>query len=536
MTAHAGLAPDYATENTRPAARAAWLRRGGVIMIAGPDGSGKTTLAHALADTVFSGLPVLQIHHRRGIGALPGRQPRGPTTEPHRHAPYPLVVSWGKALYVFADFLYGWLATIRPFVRAGGWVILQRDWWDLLVDPRRYRMQPMPRLGRLLGRLLPEPDLTIVLEAEPDTILARKAELPSEELARQRAAWRVVRPPGQASLYVDASRPAHDVLEQAASGLARRMADQSGSRHARGWLAVPRAGDARWLLPRESRCVARASLDVYQPVTVKGRIGWEVARGASSLGFMQLAPRRGGPSSALLDVIDPYLPVGGSFAVARTRRRGRTVVLILGADGSPVAVAKIAEDADGRAALDREARNLVLLGGLVPSPLSAPRLLGRSDGALVVEAVKWQARWRPWHMPAEVAHALGVFFRGARRPTVGGHAEPSGLSHGDVAPWNLLKSGERWVLIDWEDARVAGAPFHDLMHFLAQSCTLLGRPTPRDLVEGVREQTGWIGEAVRAYARGAELPTDDAWRSLLAYLRENIDDDDRRRLLKKLIS
>src|SRR5687768_537991 len=139
-------------------ARPSWVRRGGVIMVAGPDGSGKTTLAHGLAQTVLADVPVLQVHHRRGIGRLPGRQLRGPTTEPHRHAPYPTVVSLGKTFYLFADFLYGWLATIRPFVRSGGWVILQRDWWDLLVDPKRYRLRPMPRLGRLLGRLLPEPD------------------------------------------------------------------------------------------------------------------------------------------------------------------------------------------------------------------------------------------------------------------------------------------------------------------------------------------------------------------------------------------
>ena len=44
-------------------------------------------------------------------------------------------------------------------------------------------------------------------------------------------------------------------------------------RHAPGWFAVPHASNPRWLLPRDSRRVAAASLGIFQPLTVKGRIG-----------------------------------------------------------------------------------------------------------------------------------------------------------------------------------------------------------------------------------------------------------------------
>jgi thymidylate kinase len=520
------------------------LRGGGVIRVAGPDGSGKTTLTRELARTVFADGPVLLVHHRRGIGRLPARQSLGPTTEPHRHTPYPSLVALGKTAYLFFDFLVGWFATIRPLARSGAWVILQRDWWDLLVDPRRYRLRPIPRLGRFLGRLLPACDLTLVLEADADVILARKAELPAEELARQRAAWRDLFPPSPSCVYLDAAQPATEVLRCAAVAIAQGLSDQGGSRHAAGWVALPPGHEPRWWLPRGPRSVAKAGLNVYHPVTLKGRIGWEAARSMSSLGGFRVLPRVAAPPQAIREAAEPYIPTGGSLSVAGTNHAGRAVALIVAADGSSVAVAKIATHDEGRQALGREARNLERLRGLLSPPLSAPRILGRGDGVLVLEAVQWQARWQPWRMPEDVAFALGAFFRSG----AGALADRYyfGLSHGDVAPWNLLKTSAGWVLIDWEDAQERQAPFYDLVHFLVQSHALLGRPSQRVLLRGLLENKSWIGAAVAAYARGAQMSADTVRPHLFTYLEESIERIDarapdgrkgiraRRRLLKAL--
>ena len=43
---------------------------------------------------------------------------------------------------------------------------------------------------RVLGWLLPQPDLVIVLEAPPDVLMARKSEIEPVELERQTRAWR----------------------------------------------------------------------------------------------------------------------------------------------------------------------------------------------------------------------------------------------------------------------------------------------------------------------------------------------------------
>ena len=194
--------------------RSPHLTRGRVLSVAGPDGTGKTTLCDALTHEVLTGRQVLRVHHRFGV--LPARtKHEGPVTEPHRNPPYPRLASEAKAVWLFVDFWLGWVFRARPFVRRGGWVLLERGWWDLVVDPRRYRLHPRTRLARSLGHLLPQPDLLVVLEGPAQVLLARKPELPEAELARQMKAWHDVVPARAARVFVDTSQPLADVVQHA---------------------------------------------------------------------------------------------------------------------------------------------------------------------------------------------------------------------------------------------------------------------------------------------------------------------------------
>ncbi|HEV2756065.1 MAG TPA: hypothetical protein VG318_09855 [Actinomycetota bacterium] len=179
-------------------------RRGRVVVISGPDGAGKSTLADAIeARLGTSG--VRRFHHRPGI--LPRRSGSdGPVLEPHADPPYPRPVSLAKTIYLFADFLVGWGVLIAPRRRRGAYVIMERGWWDVVVDQRRYRLDVPGWVLRGLGRLLPAPDLHVVLDAPPELIYERKRELSVEEIGRQSAAWRSLARGGRA-VVLDASRP-----------------------------------------------------------------------------------------------------------------------------------------------------------------------------------------------------------------------------------------------------------------------------------------------------------------------------------------
>jgi thymidylate kinase len=192
--------------------------RGMSIAIGGPDGVGKTTLVDALAQD-GNGCPIVALDR---VSFLPRRTPLGiAVPEPHAEPSYGKAASLLKTAYIFVDFLLGWAFRVRPLVRRGRWVFIQRGWWDHAVDPMRYRLDVSPRLLAFLGRLVPRANLMVVLEAPASTIKARKEELPAEEIERQRGAWRKLVPPQQRAAFIDASVPAEDVVRSVRSEIER---------------------------------------------------------------------------------------------------------------------------------------------------------------------------------------------------------------------------------------------------------------------------------------------------------------------------
>jgi aminoglycoside phosphotransferase (APT) family kinase protein len=71
-------------------------------------------------------------------------------------------------------------------------------------------------------------------------------------------------------------------------------------------------------------------------------------------------------------------------------------------------------------------------------------------------------------------------------------AVPSVISHGDLWPANFVKSGSRWVVIDWERAREGQAPFFDHCWMLVS--TAIERRRNQARLPG-------YGEAFRAFRR-----------------------------------
>jgi thymidylate kinase len=99
-------------------------------------------------------------------------------------------MSVAKAVYWFLYYTPGYYLTVSPALARSTLMLNHRYLVDALVDPRRYRYGGPRWLSHLVWKLAVKPDLVILLDAPAEVIQARKQEVPLEETARQREAYR----------------------------------------------------------------------------------------------------------------------------------------------------------------------------------------------------------------------------------------------------------------------------------------------------------------------------------------------------------
>jgi hypothetical protein len=502
--------------------------RGLVVLVAGPDGAGKSSVARRIAEELAGEVTsVVHTHWRPGLlphlRALVGGRGAADGTRPHARPPHGAVLSLGLLGYYWLDFLLGGWLRQRATRRRGGLVVVERGWWDVGIDSRRYRLSIPPAVVRALGSLLPRPDLALVLHGDPRAVALRKGELVTAEVVRQNALWRKTRA-GRRQVVLDAAAPEEAVLGRAVATVRAALARRGPC-----WATLPgtHAGgpEPHWWLPRDSRRVLRDGLLLYHPVTAKGLAVRQAAWLLAAAGLARLLPRCEEPPAELGHAVETRVrdalrqaglePSGDLlFAATRCNLRGKFVAVCFDRGGRPAALAKVALRDEARASLAREAANLTRLRGHLLPPLEAPTILARGDGVLLFAVERWRPRPRPLRMPAEVARGLGELFAQGDSAL--------GPAHGDAVPWNLLRTPTGWLLVDWENATEAAPPFHDVFHYLVHAFATLGRPRGEEILDGLAGK-GWIGAALHAYAEGAGVAAACAPSLLARYLESSID-------------
>lgn len=206
-------ATDTTRDETRSASGTDRAGRGTFIVLVGPDGVGKTTVARAIGS--LSPRTVRYFHFRPPLTTaliLVAQLDTSFRPAPKATGVVGPVFGWVRLSVNFVRFWLGYAARVRPALTRGEIVVGDRWAYAYLVQPRAVRFGGPSSLARAFVALLPQPDLVVNLSASPDVIRARKAELSLEEIRRELDEWR--RLPARRLHTVDATRNATDVAAE----------------------------------------------------------------------------------------------------------------------------------------------------------------------------------------------------------------------------------------------------------------------------------------------------------------------------------
>lgn len=198
------------------------------IAVLGLDGSGKTSLLESLKKRRSKGRPFVDVyigHWRPGF--LAKRSEGGPVTNPHAKPPRGVFASCLRLLLLWTDWHLGYWLRLVHYRAKGMLVAFDRHYVDLLADQRRYRYGGPIWLARFVGRLIPKPDLFIILDLPAEVTHARKPEVPLEEARRLRERYLELARSLPNAHIVDASHALEDVVVEVENLILRSLVNKT---------------------------------------------------------------------------------------------------------------------------------------------------------------------------------------------------------------------------------------------------------------------------------------------------------------------
>ena len=166
-----------------------------IVGFISPDGGGKSTLAGLLPEKIgwaFDGR--IRTLHWRPCLLPPPRQildprrwgkPEGVNTTPHDAPLQSKTVSLIRFIYYILDYIVGFIPKLYWPKVCNNLVIMDRYYYDFLVDRRRFRLDLPEWLPKLLLHIVPKVDILFFLTGDPEKLYARKKEVNALEIARQ---------------------------------------------------------------------------------------------------------------------------------------------------------------------------------------------------------------------------------------------------------------------------------------------------------------------------------------------------------------
>jgi thymidylate kinase len=203
---------------------------GGWIAFIGPDGCGKSSVIEPVIAALSPAFTKVVRFHMRPK-SLPARTANeGPVTDPHGQAPRSYFSSIAKMVYLVVDYWLGYLTQVRPAIVHTKLVVFDRYFYDILVDPKRIRYGGPKWLPAFLSKLLPKPEVVLLLNAPPEVLWSRKQEVTYEEVVRQQKAYLQVAKDSGSITVIDASQPLSKVVDDALEAIIAHFSSRARKR------------------------------------------------------------------------------------------------------------------------------------------------------------------------------------------------------------------------------------------------------------------------------------------------------------------
>ena len=165
------------------------------IALLGPDGVGKSTLIRHM-ESHLMGILKTETNEMKTFHIRPGvfptitellnrkKQPNGKTSVLQEAWQSPsVIISFIRLLCFWVDYMLGYIVKVLPELVKYRVVVLDRYFYDILIDPLRYKIRLPNILMKTLFMSIPRPRIIIVLDAPPDVIFRRKGELNEENIS-----------------------------------------------------------------------------------------------------------------------------------------------------------------------------------------------------------------------------------------------------------------------------------------------------------------------------------------------------------------
>lgn len=507
-----------------------------LVAVLGPDGVGKSTLIENLGSQFEGAFRDQRVFHWRP-GLLFRHHSNAADSDPHGQPSFGPIRSLVHLGGHIADHVLGFLALVRPLLVHSGLALFDRHFHDLLADPARYRYGAPLGIARMLSRIVPRPDLTLVLDAPSAVVMQRKTETTEAQITAAREQYQRMAEDVHAHA-IDSVGSSADVALRAAEvviGVLRRRLERRhpawldhanataldaaaallagpAQREERRLAIVPGAARARWLVPVATGISAEDRLAVYAPYAPAARFLKAVLPAA-----LWTRPSISVPVGGSLDELARELlgEAHANFTLSiGAPGRYRKLTVQITATGHICGFLKVPLTAEAKDRLEHEASVLTRLAarpelrGFLPEVLYAgewngrfvlltaplggkvgPVRLGGAHRTFLAELAKVEsvsrnvselldetrAQWEPVaaSLDAGVRTAVESSLRRVERE----HSQAAlscGVSHGDFAPWNTRMRRNRLGVLDWEAAEWLKPHDWDTLHFQTQTASLLG--------------------------------------------------------------